>query len=298
MKWEELRADQMKDAVEKSGGLCLFPLGCLEKHGYHLPLGVDSIRGKDVLEMAADIEDVMVFPTGMWLGDMIGSKSHPVENNHGAISLKPHTLITVVEELLDEIARNGFRKILIVNCHGGNSALISYLMRSHFDKKRDYALMNTSFSDSVTKDPLKMYEHLLANRKDYPMLGDEEFAVLKNFADLGSWGGGHGDFVETAHIYGCRPNLVEPKNFAVANGRSTGETRYLTELGVTLAGGWGATHRHSYNGYDPIGCNQAIGEAFVKYAAERFAKIVRVLKEDEECINIQRSLGEIVESPV
>lgn len=298
MNWEELRADQMKDAVEKSGGLCVFPLGCLEKHGYHLPLGVDSIRAKDVLEMAAKIEDVMIFPTGMWLGDMIGSKSAPVENNHGAISLHPHTLITVVEELLDEIARNGFRKILIINSHGGNSALISYLMRSHFDKKRDYVLMSTPFTDPVMRNPQKIYEYLLENRAAYPMLGDEEFAVLKKFADLGKWGGGHADFVETAHIYGCRPELVEPKHFAVANGLSTGETSYLTELGVTIAGGWGATHRHAYNGYDPIGCNQAIGEAFVKYVAERFAKIFSVLKQDEECIKIQNKLREIVESPV
>ncbi|MBQ3074470.1 MAG: creatininase family protein, partial [Clostridia bacterium] len=182
--------------------------------------------------------------------------------------------------------------------HGGNDPLISYLMRSHFDKKRDYALMSTAFSGKITRNPAKMYEHFLANRKDYPMLGDEEFAVLKKFADLGSWGGGHADFLETAHIYGCRPELVEPKHFAVANGLTTDETRYLTDLEVTMAGDWGVTHRHSYHGYDPIGCNQALGEAFVKYAAERFAKIVRVLKEDEKCVDMQRSLYEIVESPV
>lgn len=299
MKWEDLRADQMAEAVERSGGLCLFPLGCLEKHGYHLPLGTDSLRGKAAVEAAAELADVMVFPTGMWLGDMIGSKSEPVGNNHGAISLNPHTLITVVEELLDEIARNGFRKILIIRCHGGNSSLISYIMRSHFDKKRDYALMSTAFSDSVTKNPVKMYEYLLENRKDYPMLGDEEFAVLKKFADLGKWGGGHGDFVETAQIYGCRPELVEPKHFEVANGLHNGRDHYLTkELEVEIAGAWSATHPHSYNGYDPVGCNRAIGEAFFKYAVERFAKIARVLKEDEKCIDIQRSLYEKVESPV
>ena len=121
----------MAAAIEKSGGLCILPLGCLEKHGPHEPLGTDFFIAKEIVELAAELEDVMVFPTGAWLGDMVGIHGNPrrIEINHGTISLNPHTLLTVLEELCDEIARNGFRKILIINSHGGNIAMLNYFLR-------------------------------------------------------------------------------------------------------------------------------------------------------------------------
>ena len=43
MKWEYLREEEFDGAIEKSGGLCVLPIGCVEKHGQHLPVGCDSI---------------------------------------------------------------------------------------------------------------------------------------------------------------------------------------------------------------------------------------------------------------
>ena len=278
----------MAEAVERSKGLCIFPIGCIEKHGFHLPLGTDSLRVKTIAEKATKMEEAVVFPTGMWLGDMIGSKSAPFENNPGAISLNSHTLITVIQELFDEIGRNGFRKILILNGHGGNSAVLSYIMRAHFEKKRPYALYKMVPTDSIKRKPDLIYAHLLENRADYPMLGDQEFEVLKHYAELGSWGGGHGDFIETADIFGTRPELVEPKNFEALNGLSRGKAAFLKPLEVELAGKWGANFPDAFNGYHPVGCNEAIGQAFVLYTTRRLAKIIRALKEDETCVEIGR----------
>ena len=42
MLWENLREEEFKDAIKKSGGLCILPVGCLEKHGQHLPVGTDA----------------------------------------------------------------------------------------------------------------------------------------------------------------------------------------------------------------------------------------------------------------
>ena len=288
MNWEDLRADQMAEAVERSKGLCIFPIGCAEKHGVHLPLGTDSLLVKAIAERATELEEAVVFPTGMWLGDMLGSKSAPLEENHGAISLKSETLLTVIQELLDEIGRAGFRKILILNGHGGNSAVLSYIMRCHFEKKRPYAIFKTSPTDSIKSKPDLIYAHLLENRADYPMLGDKEFEVLKHYAELGSWGGGHGDFVETADIFGTRPELVEPKNFEALNGLSLGKAAFLKPLEVDLAGKWVANYPDAFNGYHPVGCNEAIGQAFILYATRRLAKIIRALKEDETCVDIGR----------
>ena len=45
MKWEYLREEEFEGAIERSGGLCVMTLGCLEKHGQHLPVGTDSLKG-------------------------------------------------------------------------------------------------------------------------------------------------------------------------------------------------------------------------------------------------------------
>ena len=62
MKWEFLREEEFEGAIERSGGLCVLPLGCIEKHGQHLPVGCDSIHSRSLVEMAAELEDVMIFP--------------------------------------------------------------------------------------------------------------------------------------------------------------------------------------------------------------------------------------------
>ena len=44
MKWEELTAKDFPKAVRKARGVCVIPLGCLEKHGDHLPVGTDLLK--------------------------------------------------------------------------------------------------------------------------------------------------------------------------------------------------------------------------------------------------------------
>ena len=106
MNWEFLRSDEMAAAIKRSGGLCILPIGSLEKHGPHMPLGTDFFIAKETVELAASLEEAVVFPTGAWFGDMVGIKGNPraCEVNHGTVSLNPHTLLTVLEELCDEIA--------------------------------------------------------------------------------------------------------------------------------------------------------------------------------------------------
>ena len=73
MKWEYLREEEFKPAIEKSGGLCVMCLGCIEKHGQHLPVGTDSLKGDKIVELASERAGVVMFPTTMWLGDVVSS---------------------------------------------------------------------------------------------------------------------------------------------------------------------------------------------------------------------------------
>ena len=283
MNWEYLRSDEMKEAIEKSGGLCVLPIGCLEKHGPHEPLGTDGFEAKEVVERAAELEYAVVFPTGFWLGDMVGVKGHPraIQINQGTIALNPHTLLTVLEELCDEIARNGFRKILIVNSHGGNQPLLSFFLRCQGYKNKNYATMvRPRIHDRKT-----LFTNLLEQSADFPMLTEKDLEVLKRYQETGT-GGGHADFVETARVMANHPNLIAEDRYELESGISTGRANYLTELGVSVGRSWAANYPNAFSGFAPHGCSQTIGQAIVEYSARELAHIFKVLKEDEECVNI------------
>lgn len=60
MNWEYLREEEFKEAIEQSKGLCVVPVGCMEKHGQHLPIGTDSILATEIVRRAAEREPVVV----------------------------------------------------------------------------------------------------------------------------------------------------------------------------------------------------------------------------------------------
>ena len=68
MLWENLREEEFEDAIRKSKGVCVVPIGCLEKHGQHLPVGTDVIHVTEIARQAAEAEPVVVFPT-MYFGE-------------------------------------------------------------------------------------------------------------------------------------------------------------------------------------------------------------------------------------
>jgi creatinine amidohydrolase len=60
--WEELTADDFRTAIQQSKGTCLLPIGILEKHGPHLPLGTDLLNVRYTALHAAEQEYAVVFP--------------------------------------------------------------------------------------------------------------------------------------------------------------------------------------------------------------------------------------------
>ena len=286
MRWEELRSEQFKEAIEKSGGLCIVPIGCIEKHGQHLPVGTDGYEATEVCLRAVEMEDAVVFPTGFWLGDLTGAHAvkNPVEENcAGFIVLKPSTVQIILEELCDEIARNGFRKILFVNAHGGNKAMLSYFLRNQGYEKKNYSTMViTKFHDRKT-----LCDELLNNLKDYPMLTEEDVKVLEHYRETG-FGGGHADFVETARVMANHPELVAPDRFDAESGLSTHMSDHLENNGIKTARSWNANYPNHYCGFAPHGVSQAIGQAIVEHTAKKLAAQIKLIKEDEECVKIAK----------
>ena len=94
----------------------VLPIGSIEQHGY-LSLGVDAILAERVAIDAAEIAKVPVFPVLSY-----GVTPYFLEYP-GSVSLKVSTHLAVVRDILDSLAHTGFKRILIVNGHGGNGAV-------------------------------------------------------------------------------------------------------------------------------------------------------------------------------
>jgi creatinine amidohydrolase len=102
------------EAYLKRDDRCVLPLGSTEQHGY-LSLSVDSILAERVGTEAAEGLGVPVFPV-LAYGITPYFRGYP-----GSITLRVKTYLSVVRDILDGLYEQGFRRILIVNGHGGNS---------------------------------------------------------------------------------------------------------------------------------------------------------------------------------
>lgn len=133
MQWENLTSPDFEAAVRDTG-LCILPMGVMERHSDHLPLGTDFLNVHKLCSLAAEKEPAVVFAP-FYFGQIFEARCFP-----GTVTLKPTLLLEVIQGVLDEIGRNGFKKILIVNGHGGNTHLIRLLAQFSLWEEKPYTL--------------------------------------------------------------------------------------------------------------------------------------------------------------
>jgi creatinine amidohydrolase len=104
----------MVEEYLKRDDRCVLPLGSTEQHAY-LSLSVDSILAERIAVEAAEPLGVPVFPV-LAYGITPYFRAFP-----GSITLRVDTYLRVVGDILDAMAEQGFKRILIVNGHGGNA---------------------------------------------------------------------------------------------------------------------------------------------------------------------------------
>lgn len=108
------------EAYLKRDDRAVLPVGCVEQHAY-LSLATDAILAERLAAEAAEPSGVPVFPVVAY-GITPDFMAYP-----GTLSLRVETLCAVVRDLLDGLAAHGFRRVLVVNGHGGNAPAQGYV---------------------------------------------------------------------------------------------------------------------------------------------------------------------------
>src|SRR3989442_11901059 len=121
-------------AIQQSKGTCLLPFGILEKHGPHLPLGTDLLNVRYAALHAADQEYAVVFPE-YYFGQIFEARHEP-----GTVAYSRQLQLDLLQETTAEMARNGCKKVIIVNGHGGNENLLPFFAQSQMEKPHDYVV--------------------------------------------------------------------------------------------------------------------------------------------------------------
>lgn len=259
--WEELTAVEFRSAIQKSQGTCLLPFGILEKHGAHLPLGTDLLKVRYAALHAAEQDYAIVFPE-YYFGQIFEAKHEP-----GTVAYSTHLQLDLLQETTDEMARNGCKKILIVNGHGGNESLLPFFAQTQLEKPRDYVVYILPIVDPPPTDkPPK-----------------------KDAVDL------HGGESETAKMLIARPDLVHTDRARSESGADQARLKLPDELYTAIW--WYARFPNHYSGDGALATVER-----GKYEMDEFEKLIvkciRAIKADQTSLQLQNEFFEKANHPL
>jgi creatinine amidohydrolase len=253
-KWEDLTAADFREAIGKAQGTCLLPFGILEKHGPHLPLGTDLLNVRYVSEHAAQQEFVVIFPQ-YYAGQIFEAKHEP-----GTIAYSAELQLRLLQETTDEMARNGCKKVVIVNGHGGNENLLPFFAQSQLEKRHDYVV--------------------------YVQWGHEATKKVGAEKSGPDW---HAGETETSNVLVTHPDLVHMDR---ANSESGADQRRV-KLPENVYTGiwWYARFPFHYSG-DGNAATKEQGEADVQRWINTLVRAIRAIKADDESLKLQNEFYE------
>lgn len=262
VKWEELTAGDFVKAIQKAQNTCLLPFGIVEKHGPHLPLGTDLINARWAAEHGAEQEYAVVFPA-YYFGQIFEAKHEP-----GTVAYSARLQLELLQETTDEMARNGCKKVIIVNGHGGNAHLLPFFAQAQLASPRDYVVY--VYSGTGTR-----------NAPGRP--------PMRTKTDQ------HAGESETAHTLISRPDLVHMDRAASENGADL--NRLDLPAGVYTGIWWYAKFPEHYAG-DGSAAAKELGEFDMQQWAKGVAATIRAVKADHKSLELQREFFEKAARPL
>ncbi|NLK86646.1 MAG: creatininase family protein [Clostridiaceae bacterium] len=126
-KWENLTRDEIA-ALDKETSIVFLPTSATEQHGAHLPVGTDSIILSKLIDVFIETqkfeEGSLIFAPQLCIG-----KSNEHMGFAGTLTFGTQTYYSMLYDITKAIARSGFKKLVLLNSHGGNTDMLNMISR-------------------------------------------------------------------------------------------------------------------------------------------------------------------------
>ncbi len=237
--WEDLTMPGF-EALRQQTQTLILPLGSLEEHGPHLPLGTDTFHALEVARRAAQLQPALIAPP-VFYGICRSTREHP-----GTVSISGDTLRSLLKDLGRDFYRQGLRNLIFMSGHAGGTHLAALV------EAGEALLTELSEARVAVVNILELLREVLADRPEL----------------VRTKGDSHAGEVETALMLAAYPHLVKgtapeewprfPKYVLVRDKR-----RYWP------GGVWG----------NPGVADAQQGEAILAAEARRLAEIIVILEQ-------------------
>jgi creatinine amidohydrolase len=258
--WEELTAGDFRLGIQRAQGTCVLPFGILEKHGPHMPLGTDLLDVRYAALHAAEEEYAIVFPE-YYFGQIAEARHEP-----GTVAYSRELQLSLLQETTDEMARNGCKKVIIVNGHGGNESLLPYFAETQLDKPHDYVVYVFDKRSPDSGGPKK-----------------------KTTIDM------HAGESETSKMLIARPDTVHLERA----GNESGADQHRQNLPEDVYTGiwWYARFPNHYSG-DGSAATEELGKFQMDWWIDAVLNTIRAVKADDVSLKLQNEFYEKSKHPL
>jgi creatinine amidohydrolase len=256
VRWQALTAPEFIHAIQQAQGVCMLPFGIMEKHGPHLPLGTDLYDIRYMAVHAAEQDYAVVFPP-YYFGEIFEARQQP-----GAVAYSVDIQWRLLQETTNEMARNGCKKVIIANGHGGNSYFLPYFAQAQLASGRNYVVY------------IWDVDNVNLNRPGRP--------PLKHPHD------GHAGEAETSLMLVARPDLVHlgQLNLYPEQWRALHRLHLSPPLFTGIS--WYANFPNHYAG-DASAANEALGKFDMETYIHSLVAAIRSVKADSESLKLQNA---------
>lgn len=254
-RWDELTYSDWELALEKSNYTCILPIGILEKHGMGVPLGSDLIRARQWAARATKEAYAVVFP------DYFYGQINEAKHLYGTFSLSSELTMQLLKETVAEIGRNGFKRIIIINGHGGNPQMIRYFVQNQLESPKDYAVY--FFEPKIPED---VRTKISETRKTDPSTDQ------------------HGGENEASAISYLRPDLLKLDRSVLESGANQRRLQLSSNLYTAIW--WYASYPNHYAGKAEM-ATQELGKLITDATVDDLIKAIREVKKDTMTLHLQ-----------
>jgi creatinine amidohydrolase len=237
-------------------------MGILEKHGPHLPIGTDLLNVRRAVVDATQKEYSVIFPE-FYAGQIFEAQQEP-----GTVAYSLSLQLQLLQETVSEMSRNGCKKVILVNGHGGNEHLLPLFAQAQLATPRDYVVYAIGLPnmDRAGRPPIKSPNDM------------------------------HAGETETSHVMYSRPELVHMDRAATESGADQDRQKGLPSY-VYTGIWWYAKFPDHFSG-NPAAANKELGTFDMNTWSDQIAAGVKAIKADEASLKIQNEYFEKIKHPL